>query len=418
MSESLYTQARTAKFRGPTTSDDYNARVEELYKDLVYLYNKIGLADENVARFYKRILKDHFSLGKAVEDLKERIAALEADQRKITFNGLTQIDNDRFASTPYEIATVSQCTFDRVHGLMVLPRIETSSISKLKFTNSNGSVIVPSTFETLVNGLDGSADNDTAVIDTSDPYFAVINQAGKIWERNVIVNGAYGTGAQVTLYVRLPTDLSVVADSNSVIVHPYPVMGCELTEIAYSTSTDISLNDTDDYYPINRDGNHASNSAAVGWIAPGGWTGDTIENSGPKAFYFDPKSITALRIKLKQRNYFIEADKIIYSYGLAKLDVRYEKFLESGKTILRFDAPEGETISSVDDITPQIWNTSEAELDDIFSYRLIWETSYNSGVYTTTQPGSGAKRVWVEVTLGKTINKGTPALSGLIVSYS
>jgi hypothetical protein len=418
MSEALYTQSRSAKFRGPTDSDSYNERIEELYKDLVYLYNKIGLADEDVVRFYKRILKDQFALGKVVEDLKERLVTLEAAENRLIFTNDTQIDNDRFDDTSYQLSTVSQCTYDNLHGVLTLPKIETSSISKLKFTSSNGTVTVPSTFETIANGVVGTADDSDAIIDTSDPYFAVLNQTGKIWERNVVVDAPNGDGAVVNLYVRLPSDLSVVEDSNSIVLHPFPLMGCQLVEVAYSTDLDIALNDTDNYYPLNSGAIHAGNMDALGWIAPGGWFGDTIVNCGPKEFYFDPKPITALRITLKQDKYYLEADKVIYSYGLSKLDLKYNKFLETGKAIIRFDAPEGRTINSVDDVEPQIWNVSEAELDNVFSYRVIWETSSGSGVYVTANPGGAADRVWIEVSLSKTIGKASPALSGLIVSYS
>ena len=417
MAENLYTQLRHAKFRGPTTSDDYNSRIEELYKDLVYLYNRVGLADEDLFRAYKRLVKDHFSLMQIVAWLEERIAALEALETSLSFYSTTQIDVDRFDDTQYEIPSVSRCYSDDGHGLITLPKIETSSLSKLKFVNSDGSVTVPSTFETLVNGDDSTADSPTAIIDTSDPYFAVINQTGKVWERNVVVNTPNGEGAITNLYVRLPTDLSVTADSNVIQLHAYPMMGADILEVSYSTDTDVSLNDTDNYYPLNRDVIYSGNDNAVGWIAPGAWDGDEIVNAGPKTFYFDPQPITAIKVKLRQTHYFAEADKTVYSYGLSRLDVRHDKFLDTGKTIIRFDAPEGELINEVTGVTPQIWNTSEGQLDDVFSYRTIWETSDDSGVYVTNQV-EPTSHVWIEVTLNKSLGKGTPALSGLIVEYS
>ena len=40
MSELIYTKRRTRQYNGPLNSDDHNSRIEENYKDLVYLYNK------------------------------------------------------------------------------------------------------------------------------------------------------------------------------------------------------------------------------------------------------------------------------------------------------------------------------------------------------------------------------------------
>jgi hypothetical protein len=85
--------------------------------------------------------------------------------------------------------------------------------------------------------------------------------------------------------------------------------------------------------------------------------------------------------------------------------------------MIRFDAPSTDTISSVTSVTPQIWNTPEYLVDDVFSYRVIWETSFNSGSYTLT-PVALSKRVWIEVTLKQTPDQGTPALSGLILKYT
>jgi hypothetical protein len=83
---------------------------------------------------------------------------------------------------------------------------------------------------------------------------------------------------------------------------------------------------------------------------------------------------------------------------------------------LRFDAPTGKVINSVDNVTPNIYNVSEAELPYIFSYRAIWETAV-AGVYTL-DPQPASQSVWIEVTLKETIGKGTPSLSGLKVEYS
>lgn len=417
MADSIYTKPRHAQWRGPTTSDDVNARVEENYKDLVLLYNKLGLSDEDVRRAFQRLLKDQFAMVKALEDQESRIKTLEAGVNKLTFGGATQIDNARFDGTPFEVATVNRLTHDDQHGVFTLPLVESSSLSKVKFTNTDGTTIVPSSFEALVVGDTASADSSGAIIDTSDLYHSVLTETGKVWQRNVIVDAPHANGASLSLYVRLPTDLSVVENTNNIIVHPFPSMGCDVMGVEYSTKGDIVLNDTDDYTPINYLDFHQGNTAAVGWTPPGAWAGDEIVNSGPKAFYFDPKPVTGLKIKLRQRHYFKEGNKFIYSYGLSRLDARYEKFLETGKAIIRFDAKVGETISSLSGVNPQVFNISEGEAASTYSYRVIWETALNSGTYTLT-PVPLSTRVWVEVTLNKTLGKGSPALSGLTISYS
>ena len=59
MSEFIYTQKRTRQYNGPVDSSDHNARIEENYKDLVYLYNKYNVTDQKLTEAFQRVLKDH-----------------------------------------------------------------------------------------------------------------------------------------------------------------------------------------------------------------------------------------------------------------------------------------------------------------------------------------------------------------------
>lgn len=417
MSDNLYSKQEYAQFRGPTTSDKYNERVENLYKDLATLINRVGLAEEDGRLFLQRLLKEHFAVVKTLEDVQARVDALEAGDTVMSFGSPEKIDNDRFDTTDYAIPNDGRCFWDSQHSIFTLPKIETSSFSKLKMVNTDGTSVIPSSFEALASGNNATADSLNATLDTSDVYNAVLQEVGTVWERNVLVTSPDPNGAEVVLYVRFPSDLVVNENTNCLIIHPFPVTGCDLVDVKYTTGFDVALNSTDSYYPLNVQEMYSGEPRAIGWVPPGGWTGDEAVNCGPKIYYFDPVRMTGLRLVLRQRNYYVEDNKYIYSYGLSKLDARYEKFSDTGKTIVRFDAPDGGTISDVSNVTPDIWNILEAEVPDVFDYRVLWETSYNSGVYTET-PVALSSRVWIEVTLAKNANGATPMLSGLNVEYS
>jgi len=417
MSEALYSEQEHAQWRGPTSSDNYNERVENLYKDLMVLANRVGLSEENLRLFYQRILKEQFSLMQTLDSLEERVEAIEAGDTVLTFGNPDAIDIDRFDATDYAITDDAVCTWDGRHSIFTLPNNATSSFSKLKMVNTDGISIIPSSFESLASGVAGTADDTTSALDTSDVYHGVLQETGMIWERNVLADTPHASGAEVDLYIRFPTDLVVNENTNCIIIHPFPTMGCDLIDVEYTTVVDVSLNVTDAYQPLNGVDMYNGVSRAIGWVPPGGWTGDEINSCGSKIFYFDPVTMTGLKIRLRQRSYFTEESKYIYTYGMSQVDARFEKFADTGKTILKFDAPAGSTISSVDNVTPDIWNVIEAEVPDIFFYRVIWETAYGSGTYTTT-PVPLSKRVWIEVTLNKTSGEGTPVLSGLNIEYS
>lgn len=414
-----YTQKRHAQFRGPTTSDDYNSRQEEVLADLVFLYNKAGLSEQDIHRVFGRLAKEQIALLQRVEELETRILAMESDVGQLGFFSTEQVDTARFDDTAYEVSSTDRCSVDTTKGFVLLPEVTSSSVSQLRLINNDGTAVVPPSFEYITLGDDNTADDISATIDTSRVYDAILGRTGRVWERNVIVDTSHVEGSRVTLFVSVPQDITAVAESNALVVHPYPALNVNLEEVSVTSDANVILNTQETYTSLNPDQFYDGNDEAVGWVPPGGWDGDTIINSGPKTFHFDPQVVTAIKIVLHTDNLYtdINTSKVIYTYGLSHLDLRYNTYLDSGKTILRFDAPSGATISSVDNVIPQIWNVSEAELPDIFDYRVIWETSYNSGVYTL-DPVSFSQRVWVEVTLNKTAGRGTPALSGLLIDFS
>ena len=95
------------------------------------------------------------------------------------------------------------------------------------------------------------------------------------------------------------------------------------------------------------------------------------------------------------------------------MDVRYEKYLPTGRTIIKYSAPAGQTIEEVTNVAPIIYNVPESQLDEAFSYRVIYD---DSGVYSLSNPGSN-NHVWIEVTLNQLADKTAPVLSDLIIEY-
>jgi len=428
MSESLYSSMEHAQFRGPAMSDNYNQRVEKAYRDLVMLLNKVGLADEDARIRFRNLVKNHFSLMKTLEELKSRVVALEditelesgeeiAIYKLLTFFNSSVDDTNNFNGTEFEISSTSRCSIDTRHGVMTLPKINSSSMSKFGYSDNYGNFILPASFEARASGVIGTADAGSALISTSDVQNSAKDEPGKVWERNVTVSAPnIASGSEVSFYAKPPEDISATVNANAIVVHPYPMMGCELTGVYTSSQQVINLNDNDSYVPVNSSDYYSGINEAVGWVPPGAWNGDSIPSCGPKIFYFDPKEVNAVKLKIKQNDYYLENNKYTYTYGLSFFDLRYDSFLSAGKAILRFDAPTGKVINSVDNVTPNIYNVSEAELPYIFSYRAIWETAV-AGVYTL-DPQPASQSVWIEVTLSQTIGKGTPSLSGLKVEYS
>lgn len=420
MSEIISTQKRDYKYNGPVQSSDYNLRIEENYKDLVYLYNKANIIDAKLAQAFERVLKDHVFLTTAISDMQARIEALESNLNQISIHSYSQLDYSSFVGTSYAISGTELLHFDPTYNIITLPKVTSSSFSKLKFINSNYGQIVPDFFKAKIDVSFNGVDTNGAVIDSSPIYNAILDSQDKVWKRSVIANSSSPSGAQMMLYVKIPAEIAGSLKTNVIKLNPYPVFSVDIVKIEYTSKSNPTLTESDGWTPLNKYALYDEVDSAIGKVAPGGWSvsgSDTIENSGPLCFQIPDTDITAIRIKFNQKNYFIESGKYVYTYGLSDLDIRYDKFLPSGKTIVKFTPSNGDLISSINSVTPKIYNVPPSLIDSVFSYRILYGTLGVGGmVYSEVNPGS-SEDIWIEVTLNMLDDKTAPVLTDLVVDY-
>jgi hypothetical protein len=416
MSEILYTKKRDYQYNGQVNSSDYNARIEENYQDLVYLYNKANMLDVKLTNIFERVLKDHQFLSMAIADLEDRVIALESAENALSIHSFNQFDYASFVGSSFAVGASELLSFDPVYNIITLPKVSSSSFSKLKFFNQASGQVVPDFFKAKIDTSFSGADTSGAVVDMTPIYNAILDSPEKIWKRNVIADTVAPAGAQMMLYVKIPTESAGSLKTNMIKLNPYPMFGCDITTIEYTTKTNPTLTNADVWYPLNRRGLYDGTTEAIGKVAPGGWSvvqSDAARNSGPMAFVFADLDITAIRIKFVQRNYFIEGGKYIYSYGLSDLDIRYDKYLPTGRTIIKYTPPSG-LISEITNVTPKIFNVPMSLLSSAFSYRILYDDG--SGNYSEENPGASAS-VWIEVTLNMLDDNTVPVLSDLIIDY-
>jgi hypothetical protein len=418
MSDSINTQKRSVKYRGPVDSADYNLRIEENYKDLVYLYNKLSVIDSKLAQSFERVIKDQAFLANVVNDLLDRVSALEAEGNKISIYSFSQLDYTNFVGTNFAISSTDLLSMDPYYNVLTLPKVTGSSTSKLKFFNSSVGQIIPDFFKTYIQNNYTGVDTAGNVVNTNPTYNSILDDPSKVWKRTIISDEASVAGAQMMFYVKVPTEFTGSMKTNCIKINPYPMYSVDISSIEYTTIENPSLTESDGWFPLNSSALYNGVVDAIGKVPPGGWMtsgADTIFNSGPLSFYFAEKEITAVRIKMNQRNYFKELDKYIYTYGLSDFDVRYDKFLPSGKTIIKFTPPEGELINEITDVEPFIYNVRLSQMSNAFSYRVIYGDGF--GNYSLLNPGA-SPHAWIEITLNMLEDKTPPVLSDLLISYN
>lgn len=416
MSEILNTKKRDYQYNGPVDSSDYNARIEENYKDLVYLYNKSSIVDSKLTQAFERVIKDQKFLACAIEDLSNRVKALESTSNQISIHSFSQLDNASFVGTQFALSSTEALSFDPIYNIITLPKVVSNSFSKLKFSNPVSGQIIPDFFKARVDNSFLGTDVAGAVVDTTPIYNAILDSPDKVWRRNIISSTSSPSGAQMMLYVKVPSESAGSVKTNMIKLNPYPSFGSDIISVEYTTKPNPTLTNNDGWYPLNKNGYYDGQSDAIGKVPPGGWAtiaSDAIRNSGPLAFLFADLDITAIRIRFVQRNYFLESGKYVYTYGLSDLDIRYDKYLPTGRTIIKFTPPNGDIIYDVTNVVPKIFNVPLSMVSTAFSYRIIYESG---GIYSLDNPGA-SNSVWIEVTLNMLEDKTPPMLSDLIIQY-
>ena len=423
MVDKITTQKRTNQYGGNYSSDEYNARVEENYQDLVYLYNKYNLIDKKINDYFGRLVKDHIFLTQAVRDAEDRLKALEASEKMLSIHSMSQIENSRFAGlTNYAIPNAEQLSFNSIYNFITLPYVSASSISTLKSYASDGKQVVPDyiNFNIVSNS---NIDAPGAVLDTTPPYFSLYDTYDKVWSRSVISETADPQGAGMYFYVRVPQNIPN-QKINNIRFTPYPINSVDILSVEYTKNPTATLSQSDGWRPLNELSLYNDDTNAVGYVAPGGWSravnSDAVLGAGPLYFNVniqqtDNRPVTAVRILMRQRNYFQENNKFIYTYGLSDLDIRVDKYLPQGKAFIKFTAPENTLINTVSSVTPKLYNVPLSLIDLCFDYRVLYPTS--GGGYSES-PQGGSSSIWVEVSLAQLDDGTVPVLSDLIIKYT
>jgi hypothetical protein len=414
MSDFIYTQKKPIQYHGPISSTDFNERIEQNYADLVYLYNKYGVLDKKITEIIERIVKENMFLTSALRDLQDRIKNIETiNTNQLSIHSKTQVDLSPFVSTSYAIAASSALEFNDYYNHLTLPAASGSSHSKIKFVNSVKGQVIPDFLETRIDPNLAGGDGNGALIDTTPVQYAFLNQPDKVWRRNVILNEPNPLGVSMYLYIKIPIGSIGSSLSNSISLAPFPASGIDIVKIEYTTVPSPTMTDKDGYTAINT-GLYDGEYDALGKVPPGGWSisgSDTVVNSGPLKFYFADTAMTAVRILLRQRNYIKENNVYVYTYGLSDVDIRYDKFITSGKTFIRFDAPAGNTINEILNVSPKVYNVSQSLLSSVFSYRVFYP---NGGSYSLNNTNT-SDHVYIEATLNMLEDKIPPVLSDLII---
>ncbi len=410
----FYTKKRNAQWRGPTTSEDYNARIEENYNDLTIQTNQIEVLKDNLDFVRRTLIKASINGVDRISAKLEELNTMGA-LNDCFFQGINLFeDNDRFDSTEFAIDPNNRLRYDPSYRVFTLPRIDSGSFSKLKFVSRDGQEIISPNFKVYIEPIGDVEAREENFIDANDFYNCIISDfTRRGWEVNSVVDSSYSGVSAFRVYVSIPDDMSLVRESNTMLFNPLFSGSCDLSDVQYTTQRNVTFSPSDNWqdfnvpkFPLSIDNR---------WVLPD--DGEDINECLGTLFSFPPLPVTAVAFTLSTSSKLVDDNNVnVYSNGLHKFDIRYEKYLGEGQAMLRIES-DGDAISSVDSVTPILANCSSSEAPSSFSFEPVWETSEDSGIYTL-DPVPGSSKVWLRVTLRKTINGGAPTMPFLIVEKS
>jgi hypothetical protein len=230
-------------------------------------------------------------------------------------------------------------------------------------------------------------------------------------------------------YVSIPSETAEGALTNYITVTPFPVFGCTLEEVSYTTTVGAALDETSTWTALYH--YEPELESDTRFIAPGVTSGDsntyTQQYCGPRRYYFGERRITGLRIKLTNSTARSgPGSNLEMIMGVRDLDVGHINFSSSGSLV--FDIPLRSSASKITSITPRIINrgTSSDSVDGVgttvpdLDVYVISSGSWTPYTLDTTVPSGEeftAFRVYVK-DMALASNGCTPILAGFITEYT
>ena len=384
-----------AKFRGPTSSHEYNVNEDEKYLELIELYKQTSTTLTQLNEAHQIVLSEYTALHNYTKILEDRLSSLEQQLEslgdKAFMNG--RFFKSRFVqdmSTSYPLSfqdqqvSIPRCEIDLQHRYATTPKIH--EIPKTHIVDDKGNYFVPSELKVKVGRT-----STKGTVEDNDILNAFNGDNLSFWRRTVTYNSSSEIpkqGEDVVLEIELPTHLVNNLNINTIVLHPHPERGVEVQNIEV----------------------HYNN----GWETIKGFKQNEISSiknddlSARKKWYFPSVPVQKIRITLVQKNPSTVNGKTVFTLGAQEIGVYLSMFEPSGGMILTpFDMEDIYNIESVEHVflNRSAFNyplNMDHMLDgNIFDYELYVEESDKtlrplSNSDWTSQTG---RRIWIKTHL-------------------
>jgi hypothetical protein len=393
-------------FRTPTSSNAYNQQTEDLFNDIMELYDTTNELKNNLDTSNKAFeLSGRFQHLHA-QKLEHRIQQLEEELEKIRGGESTKtihlfMENMREDITApiYERAYV-----DASSEVLHLP-ITGKSVSKVyMYDEVTKEIHVPD--EVKAEAFPASKNGWR--IEENSPLQAFNGDNHRYWHRKVVMplEDTPKESVQTELIVTLPETIISNRDVNTIYVKPFPVHSIQVDKVEYRLEGD--------------------------WKLIPGWEVDESNNPIPRNYAgneklcFPDTSMSQLRITMTQHHWFEEEHKKVYHFGLQEVGVFYTDYQS---IIGRFDIPvtlQGEAGTNVIQSIKPVFKNEQAlsdtseEKNSVFSYTIYTVDEFGEAHYAkdTFPVLATSNQLIVKAAIHKDpYNNVTPALERIDLVY-
>lgn len=381
-----------ARFRGPTSSHEYNVNEDEKYLELIELYKQATTTLASLTETHQVVLSEYATLHNYTKVLEDRLSSLEEQLKSL---GSSAFMNGRFfkskfvqdMSTNYPLAfqdeqvSIPRCEIDLQHRYATTPNIH--KIPKTHIVDEQGNNFIPSELKVKVG-----RSSTKGVVTDNDILNAFDGDSLSFWRRTVAYNSSADIpkdGEDVFLEIELPTHLVNNLNINTIVLHPHPERGVQIKNIEV----------------------HYNN----GWETIKGFNQEEVSSIGNndlaprKKWFFPSVPVQKVRITLVQKYPTTVGSKTVYTLGAQEIGVYLSMFEPSGGMILTPIDMEG--IYNIESVEHVFLNRSafnyplnmDHMLDgNIFEYELYIEEAdktlrpISNGDWTS----QSAKRIWIK----------------------
>ncbi len=310
-----------ARFRGPTSSHEYNQNEDDKYLELIELYKQANEIQIYTKEAHQAVMMENIVLHDYAKMLEDRVANLELKLDSLKGSSFL---NGRFFKTSFvqdmstrfprdfqdQQVSIPRCQVDLQYRFVTTPQIH--QIPKTHLTDDHGAHIVPSELKVKVGRT-----SNKGTVSESNILNAFDGDNLTFWRRSVTYDSPVDVpehGEDVIVEIELPTNMVNNLNINTIALHPHPERGIQIQNI-------------EAYYNN-------------GWQQIKGFQQNEITSIKSSAYsprrkwYFPSLPVQKIRITLVQKHPVTIEGKTVFTLGAQEIGVYLSMFEPSGGMVL------------------------------------------------------------------------------------